>query len=699
MQKRVEAVCLQLCAVFALSLVSVWLAGCGTTKSNSSNPPSSSVSTTLTTRPPSSIAINQTASIVATVDNDSANKGVDWSCTPTGSCGTFNPAHTASGAATTYTAPGAGGSVTIKAASTADPTATATATVTVGTSVAVTLSTAPPANITAGQTATIAATVANDSANGGVDWSCTPTGSCGTFNPAHTASGANTTYTAPAAAGSVTLKATSTTNNTVAASATVTVSTSGGGGGTALSSGTFTFYVSGEDAKSNTYAIAGSFVLDSNGNVTGGEQDYNSVGGATSPEPNADKITGGKLTIASGSTVGTLTLITNNTNVGVKGTETFAVSVVNAKHALIGEFDAGATSSGSVDLQSLTPGGLAQINGPFVMVVAGKDGSKQEVFGGLVNGQGNGSLHVTIDQNSGGTISLNGSNTGTYTAPDASGRGTISFGGDQFAYYVVNAKVLRVIVTSPGTNDVGSAFAGVSGVSNATLKTKLFFTDASTFSSGASFAAAGQITTDGNGNITGFADVNENGHATSAAITGTYTVNASGYGNITIKPGNTQDVSVLGLYLADPTINFSDPNSTVDAGVRGLLIDLDTKIVGNGTVLVPPSGTPTLTGNFAFNIQSNSTNESDAVGSISIKTNALTGSESLNDLFGTGQGSSLSISGTLTPDAGNPGRYTIPVTTTTLGQKTYVLYQVSSSQVVLIESDTHLGAGILELQH
>src|SRR4029077_14844373 len=116
---------------------------------------------------------------------------------------------------------------------------------------------------------------------------------------------------------------------------------------------------------------------------------------------------------------------------------------------------------------------------------------KQEVFGGLVNGQGNGSLHVTIDQNSGGTVTLAGANTGTYTAPDASGRGTISFGGDQFAYYVVNAKVLRVLVISPGTDDVGSAFAGVSGVTNATLKSKMFFTDASTLSSGASFVAAG----------------------------------------------------------------------------------------------------------------------------------------------------------------------------------------------------------------
>ena len=702
MHKRGGTVSFQLYAVFAALLMSACLLGCGVTKGSGSTSTTSGISVTLATAPPANMTINQTTMLMATVANDSAGGGVDWSCTPSGACGSFNPAHTASGANTTYTAPGAAGSVTIKAASAtnAQITATATVTVTASTSnLSVTLSTAPPANLAASQTATIAATVANDSAAKGVDWSCTPSGACGSFNPAHTASGANTTYTAPGAAGSVTIKAASTTTPTVSASATVIV---GASSASPLTSGTFTFYVSGEDAKSNTYAIVGSVVLDANGNVTGGEQDFNSVGGATSTEPGGDKITGGKLT-PNGSKGGSLTVVTNNSAVGVKGTETFTLAAVNTKHALIAEFDASATSSGSMDFQTLSPGGLAQINGPFVMVVSGKDGSKQEVFGGLVDGHGDGTLHVNIDQNQAGTLQLNGTNTGTYTAPDTAGRGTIAFGGDQFAYYVVGAKVLRAMVTSSGTNDVGSVFAGVSGASNATLNSKLFFTDASNLSSGASFVAAGQLTADGKGNITGFADVNENGHATSAAITGTYTLNASGYGSITIKPGNTQDVSTLGIYLTDPTINFSDPNSPVDAGARGLLIDLDTKIVGNGMLIVPPSGTTTLSGNFAFGIQSNSTNESDAVGTASIKTNALTGAEALNDLFGTGQGSNLALSGTTTADATNAGRFTIPVSVTVSSTSTlkpnYVLYQVSTSQVVLIEVDTHLGAGILEVQH
>ena len=47
--------------------------------------------------------------------------GVDWSCTPVGACGTFTPAHTASGATTVYTAPRTAGPVVITAASTKNP--------------------------------------------------------------------------------------------------------------------------------------------------------------------------------------------------------------------------------------------------------------------------------------------------------------------------------------------------------------------------------------------------------------------------------------------------------------------------------------------------------------------------------------------------------------------------------------------------
>jgi hypothetical protein len=172
---------------------------------------SAPISVEITTPPPASLNINQTASIVATVLNDSSNSGVSWSCTPTGSCGSFNPAQTASGAMVTYTAPGAPGSVTLIAASVRNPAKTQSASVTINAlPLSIAITTPPPASLEVNQSASIAATVTNDPANKGVDWSCTPTGSCGTFTPAHTASGAMTNYTAPGAPGPVTITAAST---------------------------------------------------------------------------------------------------------------------------------------------------------------------------------------------------------------------------------------------------------------------------------------------------------------------------------------------------------------------------------------------------------------------------------------------------------------------------------------------------------
>ena len=564
------------------------------------------------------------------------------------------------------------------------------------------MTTKPAASLQVGATSIASATVTNDSANTGVDWSCTPAGTCGSFNPAHTASGANTTYTAPAAAVSAVITATSTSNHAATATANVTVTAITGGGGVNLSAGTFTYSVAGEDAKKNTYAIAGSLTLDASGNVTGGEQDYVSVGGATSPEPGGDKITGGKLTLGTNGD-GSFTVVTNNTTVGVAGTETFRIAVANSKHAAISEFDASATSSGNIDLQTLGAGGLAQINGPFAWQVTGKSGSVEESFGGLLSGDGAGNLHVTVDVNDNGAGERGGSNVGTYTAPDASGRGTMAVAGTSFVYYVVNAKVLRLVTVSGGEPDLGSAYAGVSGVSNSTLNQKFYFTDASNLSSGAAYASAGQMTFDGNGHVSGFADVNENGHVTSAAFTGTYTVASNGYSSIIITPGNTQDISVLGLYLTDPTINFADPNSSAASGggLCAVIIDLDTKLVGSGLLIIP--GTGTASGNFAEKLQaSNTNNEVDAVGVASISGTAITGTEDVNDLFNTGQKTALSISGTLTADTTNVGRFTtqLSLASTPAQIIKLVIWQVSGTQLLEVEVDTpQFGAGTLEQQH
>lgn len=571
--------------------------------------------------------------------------------------------------------------------------------------ISLTLATAPPTTMNAGAAAPVAATVSNDSANAGVDWSCTPLASCGSFNPAHTASGASSTYTAPAAAASVVITATSTSNHAATATGNVAVAAVATvGSAETLSAGQFVFLARGETLNTGTYGIAGTVVLDANGNVTGGEQNYVSVGGANSPEPGGDTITGGKLTTATNGTA-SLTVITNNIAVGVSGTETFSIAIANSKHALIEEFDASATSSGTLDFQTLTPGGLPEINGPYVWFVRGKRGTLDEVFGGLLTADGAGNANIVVDVNDDGAGEHGGTNIATYTAPDANGRGTITTPADTLlVYYVVNSKTFRLVTFDAGWADVGSMYAGATGVSNATLNQKFLFADSSSFSMDATYAAAGQMTFDGNGIISGFADVDENGHATSAAFTGTYTMGTNGYGTITITPGNTQDVSALGLYLADPTINFADPNSSASAGggLRGVIIDLDTKVVGSGLLIVPGSATAAPSGNFAQQLQASNTNkEVDAAGVASATASAIAGTENLNNLLNTGLATALTSTATLTPDAANAGRFLSQISLASTPAQTLnlVLYQVSSTQFLLLEVDTpQFGAGILEQQ-
>jgi hypothetical protein len=147
----------------------------------------------------------RSALLTAIVSNDAAFAGIDWtvSCS-TSSCGSIS-SHTASGAAATFqnsSTVAVGGTITITAKSTTDPTKSATATATVVTDqpIAVKISTAPPAKLSTGAQATLVATASPGT--DGMNWTavCGGTGACGTFNlsPAHTANNGPIVYTAPA---------------------------------------------------------------------------------------------------------------------------------------------------------------------------------------------------------------------------------------------------------------------------------------------------------------------------------------------------------------------------------------------------------------------------------------------------------------------------------------------------------------------
>jgi hypothetical protein len=207
---------------------------CNQNPSSCSGDPTADATVTVTINVPPPITVNVAATdssmqlrgsttLTATVANDYSNSGVTWQCSP-GSC--IPGASTSQPYTTTFTAPAVAppnNTVTVQATSIADTTKTGTATIAIVPTISVAF-TAKPSTVTAGVPATFSATVANDVAPGGLDWTATNCGAsnCGTFNsgnpsaPNHSASGASITYTAPIQlpATTVTITATSTASET-----------------------------------------------------------------------------------------------------------------------------------------------------------------------------------------------------------------------------------------------------------------------------------------------------------------------------------------------------------------------------------------------------------------------------------------------------------------------------------------------------
>ena len=571
-----------------------------------------------------------------------------------------------------------------------------------------------PGSLAASTTGNLSATVTHDPKNQGVTWSCAPVGFCGTFTLAQTASGAPTMYTAPPVApagGSVTITATSVTIPTRTSTATIMIT------GTATQN--FTFYLTGEENNFNDdpyYSLAGvvqiANTLSAGGvyAVTGGEQDYNDgdgTDGISSPQPQGDMITGGGL-VPNGDGTGTLTLITDNPNLGVSGTETFAVAFANANHALITQFDGSATSSGSLDLQTST----ALPSGSFAFVASGTssddNGAFPAAYGGVFTVV-SGALSGTVDSNLGGAVTPDIPFTASLSTPDAFGRGSINNStgiATSINYYVVGPEVIRIIDVDSATADtaVGSAYGqgAVPGFSAGSIGESVFSVE-NPFTA---YAAVGQFKTTGGTHFNGVGDLNElnNGvQLTAQAVHGTYTLASDGYGSMNFNP-TYGDVSVFGIYAVDPTLNILDPNATTDGG-GALVAEMDENLVGTGQ-LVPQTDVTVadFSGYYAFGAQgatdADGSFEFDFVGAANVTEpgGSFVGTGDLSDPFGalTGIGptyTGVAFTDAAVPDGAHPGRYTINPLTLSNDDFTadislvVTAYQASGDQLFWIEVD------------
>jgi hypothetical protein len=745
----------------SLALV-FFMAACSSSNSNNSGStgkgtgtqPSIALSST-----PSSVNVNGTISVTATVSNDSGNGGVNWSCTPASSCGSFSAGKTASGTATTYTAPTTVPSSTVVITATLVDNAKITAstpaiTVKASTAISVALSTAPPSSIAPGGTATIAATVTNDSANKGVTWSCSPAATCGSFNPSSTASAASTTFTAGTSTGNITITATSVSDSTAVASAVVTVTSAAGA---TLAPGNYVFSLAGTDANNSDYFVAGVFTVSSTGVISTGEQDFSDAYNEVH-----DAISSGTVAASSSKDDGnlTITLQTGDPCIGAgatascttgSGTEVFDASLVTSTHGLMIEDDNWASSSGTLDLQTSTsapcPTGGPSTPCAYAFFLNGIDESAEPMaIGGVINIDNSGSA---------GGISGNGSifdqNDGGSLLPDQlfTGSSVVLIDSSGYVQFSLNPNTLSS--TMPGTVKLAGYIVDntriqlveiLDSLVGTTGGTALLQTGAGTFSStsisGSSYVfgnsgydlngplqTAGALSFNSDGSVTGNLSFNDltaqspQGGSTLAAetqsalcssgptITPCYTIDASGTGN----DGGTGRVTVTNLTdsTSSPTFAYNYELYLTGDG-NAVAISMDALADVQAGLLYQQTGpfsAASFAGSYVLNIDQQDTAgnfEYDGVGVSAIDgVSSFTGYLDLTGILT----SYLSpdpddlLAGTFTSNASGVFTGSIQGISTRSGstQDKFTFYLVDSTKAVGIENDTdQLTLELFELQ-
>lgn len=518
----------------------------------------------------------------------------------------------------------------------------------------------------------LVASVSNDPNNYGVDWSltCGTASNCGTLtvngnSGTHTASGSPITYSAPSFLATnnmiVEIVAYATADHNKNVVAPITISTFDSG----FPAGTYVLQVHGVDSGFNPYQFAAAIVLDGNGNITGGEQTANYAGFGSLADTN---LTGSYFIGNDGR--GTITLNTNDANIGGNGFETFTFVYLSESRALVSQMDlpitttqsaaTGVSATGSMDLQAST----VPLTGGYAFVISGTDVPKTSpvAFGGILNIDspntisGNGSV---VDEILGKKLNATAlSLSGTLTAPDNLGSFTLNlnapFGSTnkviplQFTGYIVDTTHVDLIETDTASGNaspfgltagfaVGQGNATGTFTTNAVLSGTYVFgipgTDLSEFdgtfgfiSMPATSTSAGLFTADGAGNLTnGFTDtflalntvqgtaVNpQTGAQISAPFTGTYAVDSTGTGRAT-STGIT--------FNPEPKDNYLPTFFLYLTGNGGPALVLETgdahyPSIGTGIAYPQSTATPAFSGDYGmtFTQELSGFNENDGDG-------------------------------------------------------------------------------------
>ncbi len=517
------------------------------------------------------------------------------------------------------------------------------------------------------------------------------------------------TYTAPPTAASVTITATSVSDRTKTGTATVSVTAPAA----TLADGNYVFSLAGSDTSATNpgfpspYFVTGVFTV-SGGAITAGEQDFVDYGVVATDliDPTASSF----VATADGNLQITLTTCTGNTcpapdpSVGVAGVETINASLVSATRARILEFDAFATSSGTLDLQDTTAI-TALPSGGYAFQVQGIDsGGNTLDIGGVLNFDGTGLLTSAsiFDQDRGGILSTAetlDTTASLVSGPDASGRLLISLKPTDttlpivnFAGYIVDATHIRLAeVADPSGSTTG----------------------------GSALGQGTNLAVEGNTYVVGLTGANINGLFHAAATLTLASGNVTGtisYNDLTAEQSSAAPITA-GTFVADPTGRITLTGVTdgvllaplnielyVDGNGNAPAITLDTTDALGGSGYLQTAGA-TFTGGYVLDATgADATNEFelDAVGPVgSDGSSALSGAVDLNWLSTSTAAiptADLTVSGTGVA-SGSGNTITGLDVLTPANADAFDYYIVDSTKVIGIETDSNqLTLGTFEVQ-
>jgi ferredoxin len=622
------------------------------------------ISISMTQTPPATMLLGTKASLSAVVTNDTIGDGVTWSvaCTSnSGDCGSVTPTRTGSGVVVTYTAPASVPSspVTIEADATATSLAVncgqsigiacqnATATVNVVAPISVSITRhVPNDTIIQNASASLIATVSNDQGNAGVDWTvtCGSAGACGTFSPAHTASGAATTYTAPSAppaANTITITATSTADPTKSDQEKVTVLSA-----PPLLKGQFVLYLNAKDSQNGPYILGGVITGDGNGNISRGFGHFEIVDASgnatisvfvTSPSTYSIGPDGrGQMTLTLDLTGLKSGHPNANFGVPVPGTNTSTLTlsvvfvtqqldpsgVVLSEHALVTETDSFGDATGTLDLQNATDlASFSGLNGTYSLQLTGRELTPQypaffEAAALTIQGSG-GSCTITgytADESANGVISSVPFAIGSQVLPNCNAD---SLTGEIFSNIPVNLGLPQqfyldfwlidknhFVVTDPFDQPGGPVLFGgyltaqptSSSFSGTFAFTEAGATAASATGAGQPQVAGGFLACGSTSNI----DVVSLGGTplTAQSVTATCTAPTNGRSSMSISPATGSSTGGISKFAAYPTTDGNFYLIELDGGAAGTSGPSGAGVAYQQTLL-PPISASALTGNYA----------------------------------------------------------------------------------------------------